>query len=192
MSKKKICYVTTIALTIRAFFIPQLRYLAENGYDVTVVCSPDNELDEELGEKIRYIPVSIARGVSPLTLGRSIRELKEIFAKENFDIVQYSTPNAAFCASIAAKRAGIKIRNYHLMGLRYLGMNGVFRAIFKWLEKLTCKMSTNIECITPSNLELSVSDGLFPKDKAVIVWNGSTGGVDMHRFNYEKRTVWRE
>ena len=192
MSKKKICYVTTIALTIRAFFIPQLRYLAENGYDVTVVCSPDNELDEELGEKIRYIPVSIARGVSPLTLGRSIRELKEIFAKENFDIVQYSTPNAAFCASIAAKRAGIKIRNYHLMGLRYLGMNGVFRAIFKWLEKLTCKMSTNIECITPSNLELSVSDGLFPKDKAVIVWNGSTGGVDMHRFDYEKRTAWRE
>lgn len=192
MSKKKICYVTTIALTIRSFFIPQLRYLAENGYDVTVVCSPDEELDVELGEKIRYIPVRIARGVSPLTLGRSIRELKEIFKKEHFDIVQYSTPNAAFCASIAAKCVGIKIRNYHLMGLRYLGMNGVLRVPFKWLEKLTCKMSTNIECITPSNLELSVSDGLFPKDKAVIVWNGSTGGVDIHRFDYEKRSAWRE
>ena len=192
MSKKKICYVTTIALTIRAFFIPQLRYLAENGYDVTVVCSPDDELAMELGEKIRYIPVNIARGVSPLTLGRSIRELKEIFAKEHFDIVQYSTPNAAFCASIAANQAGIKIRNYHLMGLRYLGMRGVLRILFKQIEKLTCKLSTNIECITPSNMELSVSDRLFPKDKAVIVWNGSTGGVDMHRFDYKKRSEWRD
>ena len=192
MSKKKICYVTTIALTIRAFFIPQLRYLAENGYDVTVVCSFDDELAMELGEKIRYIPVNIARGVSPLTIGRSIRELKEILAKEHFDIVQYSTPNAAFCASIAARCAGIKIRNYHLMGLRYLGMRGVLRILFKHIEKLTCKLSTNIECITPSNMELSVSDGLFPRDKAVIIWNGSTGGVDMHRFDYGKRSEWRD
>lgn len=189
---KKICYVTTIALTIRAFFIRQLRYLADNGYEVTVVCSPDDKLAAELGEKIRYIPVSIARGVSPRTLGRSIKELREIFKKEQFDIVQYSTPNAAFCASIAAKQAGIKIRNYHLMGLRYLGMSGVFRALFKWLEKLTCKMSTDIECITPSNLKLSLSDGLFPEDKVTIIWNGSTGGVDMHRFNYKKRSAWRE
>ena len=35
---KKICYVVTIPLTIRAFFIPQLKYLADNGFDVTVVC----------------------------------------------------------------------------------------------------------------------------------------------------------
>lgn len=188
---KKVCYVTTIALSIRAFFIPQLRYLAKNGYKVTIVCSPDDELAAQLGEDIRYIPVVIARGVSPLTLHRSTKELRELFKKERFDMVQYSTPNAAFCASIAAKQAGIKIRNYHLMGLRYLGMSGPFRVLFKWLEKLTCKISTDIECITPSNLKMSVSDGLFPEDKATIVWNGSTGGVDMHRFDYKKRSLWR-
>ena len=189
--KRKICYVTTIALSIRAFFIPQLRYLAENGYDVTVICSPDERLQKELGENIRFIPVSIARGISPATLLGSILSLKRVFQKEKFDIVQYSTPNAAFCASVAAWLAGIRIRNYHLMGLRYLGMKGVARAVFKYIEKLTCQLSTHIECITKSNMELAINEHIFKRNKATIVWNGSTGGVDLSRFSALKREAFR-
>ena len=50
---KKICYVATIPITIRAFFIPQLQFLAENGVDVTVICSPDETLQDELGDAVR-------------------------------------------------------------------------------------------------------------------------------------------
>ena len=187
---KKICYITTLSLTIRAFFIPQLKYLAENGYEVCVICSPDKTLQQELGENIRFIPVSIARGISPSTLLRSIKELKKVFDKESFDIVQYSTPNAAFCASIAAKLSGVKIRNYHLMGLRYLGLDGLSKTVFKFLEKLTCKLSTHIECITKSNMKMSVEEKLFPASKATIVWNGSTGGVDLARFDCRNRNTY--
>ena len=189
---KKICYITTIATTIRAFFIPQLKYLAEHGYDVTVICSPDLSLTGELGDSIKYKPIKIARGVSPMTLNRSIKELKLYFKEENFDIVQYSTPNAAFCAAVASKCAGIKIRNYHLMGLRYLGMSGILKQVFKFIEKITCRLSTNIECITPSNMELAINEGLFDRDKAAIVWNGSTGGVNLNRFDSSKSEEWRK
>ncbi len=188
---KKICYVLTISKTVRAFFIPQLKYLSENGYDVTVICSPDEALQDDLGEGIKFIPVSIARGVSPMTLGKSIIDLVKVFKREKFDIVQYSTPNAGFCASIAAKLAGVKVRNYHLMGLRYLGMSGILRKLFKTLEKLSCKMSTHIECITPSNLQLCIKEKLFKSDKGTLVWNGSTGGVDIKRFDASNREAWR-
>ncbi len=187
---KKICYVLTISKTVRAFFIPQLKYLSKNGYDVTVICSPDEALQGDLGEGIKYIPISIARGVSPMTLGKSIIDLIKVFKKERFDIVQYSTPNAGFCASIASKLAGVKIRNYHLMGLRYLGMSGIARKLFKALEKLSCTMSTHIECITPSNLELSIKEKLFKAEKGTMVWNGSTGGVNMDRFSVSNRKEW--
>lgn len=189
--KKKICYITTISLTIRAFFIPQLRYLAENGYEVSVICSPDEFLQNDLGENIRFIPVEIARGISPTTLIGSILKLKRVFAEEKFDMVQYSTPNAAFVASIAAKMAKVKVRNYHLMGLRYLGMKGVARKLFKFLEKLTCSFSTHIECITKSNLKLSVEEKLFPASKATVVWNGSTGGIDFEKFDCKHREQYR-
>lgn len=189
---KKICYITTVALSIRSFFIPQLKHLAENGYDVTVICSPDENLQQDLGETVKYIPLSIARGVSPMTLGRSIAELHKVFKREKFDIVQYSTPNAGFCASIAAKFAGVRIRNYHLMGLRYLGFSGIARKLFKMLEKISCTLSSHIECVTPSNLELCIKEKLFKPEKGTIVWNGSTGGVNMERFNVNSRRKWHD
>ena len=152
-----------------------------------MICSPDEALQKDLGDEIRFIPVEIARGISPMTLIGSIKKLKEIFQKEKFDLVQYSTPNAAFCGAIAGKLAKVKIRNYHLMGFRYLGAKGVLRYVLKMLEKTTCKISTHIECVSKSNLELGIKEKLFPKEKGMVVWNGSTGGLDLERLDREKR-----
>ncbi len=187
----KICYVVTISLTIESFFIPQLQYLAANGFDVTVVCSNDSSLQEKLGESIRFYPIDIPRGIS---VGGSIYALKALthfFKKEKFDLIQYSTPNAAFYSSIAAKKADCKVRNYHLMGLRYLGASGMGRTILKVLERIACHNSTSIECVSKSNMEMGIKEGLFPKEKVTVVWNGSTGGVDLSRFDFSKRRQWR-
>lgn len=187
----KICYVVTIPLTIESFFIPQLQYLAANGFDVTVVCSNDSSLQEKLGESIRFYPIDIPRGIS---VGGSIYALKALthfFKKEKFDLIQYSTPNAAFYSSIAAKKADCKVRNYHLMGLRYLGTSGMGRTILKALERIACHNSTSIECVSKSNMEMGIKEGLFPKEKVTVVWNGSTGGVDLSRFDFSKRQQWR-
>lgn len=188
---KKICYVVTIPLTIRAFFIPQLKHLANNGFDVTVICSNDEKLQEELGKKIRYIPMDMPRGISLFSSISAISRLVGLFKKEKFDLVQYSTPNAALYASAASKMVGIKVRNYHLMGFRYLGEQGVKRKVLKLLEQLSCSMSTSIECVSKSNLELGVSEKIFKRNKSVVVWNGSTGGIDLNRFDISKGQKWR-
>lgn len=188
---KKICYVVTISATIRAFFVPQLKYLANNGFDVTVICSNDSSLQRELGQEVHYLPVDIPRGISLTGSIRAVSRLIKIFRKEKFDLIQYSTPNAALCSSIAAKIVGAKVRNYHLMGYRYLGVTGVNRSILKMLEKVTCTLSTNIECVSKSNLRLGIQEKLFSQDKAIVVWNGSTGGVDLERFDSSHREEWR-
>lgn len=190
--KKKICYVVTIGMTIRAFFIPQLKCLSDKGFDVTVVCSRDEELGRKLGNNIRYIPIDMPRGLELVESLVATKKLYKLFCQEQFDMVQYSTPNAAFYGSIAAALAGIKIRNYHLMGLRYIGECGVKKAVLKLLEKLTCFLSTHIECVSKSNLQLGVQEHLFQSDKAIVVWNGSTGGVNLQRFDSQKRDIWRK
>lgn len=187
----KICYVVTIPLTIESFFIPQLMYLAANGFDVTVVCSNDSNLQEKLGESIRFYPIDIPRGISVSGSIYALKTLTCFFKKEKFDLIQYSTPNAAFYSSIAAKKAGCKVRNYHLMGLRYLGASGIGRIILKALEKIACYNSTSIECVSKSNMEMGIKEGLFPEEKVTVVWNGSTGGVDLSRFDFSKRQQWR-
>lgn len=189
---KKICYVVTVPITIRAFFVPQLQYLAEHGFEVHVICSEDDGLQELLGESIKYIPLNMTRGISFGGTIKAIKELIRIFEREKYDLVQYSTPNAAFNASIASKISKIKIRNYHLMGLRYEGEHGVKRFILKVMEKISCGLSTNIECVSNSNMEIAIRDKIFLRDKATVVWNGSTGGVDLNRFDYSKRSIWRD
>lgn len=192
MKQCKICYVVTLSSTIHAFFVPQLEYLVKNGFHVTVICNDDANLSNSLKTKgIRLIHIDFPRGISVWSSITSILKLLHIYAKEKFDLVQYSTPNAAFYSSVASKITRIKVRNYHIMGFRYLGASGFGRTILKGIEKIACALSTSVECVSESNLNLGIHEGLFDKKKATIVWHGSTGGVDLKRFNHAKRSVWR-
>ena len=189
---KKICYIATLGTTIESFFIPQMQRLAEEGFDVSLICSPDiPDMAEKLGDRIRYYPLPIPRGISFGGMLRAMREMERLFRRERFDLIQYSTPNAAFCAALAGKRTRIPLRNYHLMGLRYLSSHGVMRAALKAIESVTCALSTHIECVSKSNLQLGIREGLFDDQKACVVWNGSSGGVDLRRFDGAKREEYR-
>ena len=73
----------------------------------------------------------------------------------------------------------------------YLGFRNVTRKVFKLIEKLTCYLSTHIECVSKTNLELGVIEKLFSEDKVTVVFNGSTGGVDLKKFDINYREQWR-
>lgn len=188
---KKICYIVTVPETIEAFFIPQLIYLRENGFDVTVICSNADRLQKKI-RTINLVTIDIPRGVSIIKTITSIIKLCFVFRKERYDLIQYSTPNAALCASIAGWISRIPKRNYHIMGFRYLGERGIAQEILKILEKMSCVLSTSIECVSKSNLEFAIRERLFKREKAVVVWNGSSGGVDLCKFNYANREKYRQ
>lgn len=188
---KKICFITTISGTLTSFVLEFAKYMhANSDFDITFICDNDEEFARSLPEYIHYIPVEMKRGISISGLA-ACTKMRKIFRENKFDIIQYSTPNASLYASIAAKRVGCSVRNYHLMGFRFLGASGVGRFFLKTLEKLTCSNSTSIECVSKSNMELGIKEGLFPPEKVSVVWNGSTGGVDIGRFDYAKRKQWR-
>lgn len=190
-NSKKICIITTISLSIKSFFLEQIAYLSENGYEVTIISDTDEELINVIHPDVRYVPVPMKRGLDPMGGIWAINKMYCIFKENKFDIVQYSTPNAAFYASIASKLAGIRIRLYHNMGYRYATSEGIKRTIFKTLEKITCKLSTEIQPVSFSNLEFGVKERLFPRQKARVIWNGSTGGVDLAKFDISKKEEWK-
>ena len=143
---KKICFVTTVSITIKSFLLDFKDFLVKNNYDVTFICNTDESLYELCNERVHYIPVVMKRGVGFDGLSVIFR-LTEIFRENRFDIIQYSTPNAALYASIAAKRAGCKNRLYCQWGIRYMGFDGgIKRMLFKEIEKIVCRNSTTIEC----------------------------------------------
>ena len=189
---KKICFVTTVSITIKSFLLGYGKYLAQNGYDVTYICDEDESLNGLLSENMHYIPVKMKRGISLDGL-KVIKTLKKIFREKKFDIVQYSTPNASLYASIAAKKAKVKNRLYCQWGIRYMGFEGgVKRWLFKRLEKTVCKNSTYIECESFSLLDFRIKEKLYKEEKAKVIWNGSACGVNLSQYQIDTKEEWRE
>lgn len=188
---KKICFVTTIPLTIEMFVFPLAEYLlTHTDWEITFITGMDEDYVKTVPEGVRVIRVHMHRGMSFDGLG-AIRELTAIFKRERFDLVQYSTPNASLYASVAAKLAGIPARLYCQWGIAYVGFRGLKRRIFKTIEKMVCRLSTWVEPDSFGNLRFSRGEGLYNEKKSSVVWNGSASGVRLSKFDISQRSVWR-
>lgn len=188
---KKICYVTTISMTLKAFVLETAKYLHENGdYDISFICNYDKEFAESLPEYIHYYPVSMERGISVGGI-KAMLEIKRILKREKFDIVQYSTPNASCYTALAGTFAHIPVRLYCQWGIAYVGFSGIKRKIFKLEETMVCKLSTWIEPDSFGNLKFSHAEKLYPEKKGSVIWNGSASGVNTKKFNIDNKNIWR-
>jgi glycosyltransferase involved in cell wall biosynthesis len=188
----KICFVTTISLTLKSFVLELAKYLHATGdFEIHFVCDHDAEFEKTLPEYIHYNPISMKRGISFDGL-KAIREMKKYFKQEKFDLIQYSTPNASCYASIAAKQAKIPCRLYCQWGIAYVGFQGIKRRIFKLIEKMVCRNSTRIEPDSLGNLRFSHAEGLYDESKSCVIWNGSACGVNLSKFDISHKSEWNQ
>ncbi|MCL7746083.1 glycosyltransferase family 4 protein [Halalkalibacter alkaliphilus] len=192
MKENRMCVVTTTSITIKSFLLQQLIFLSQNGYDITIVCNYDEELIAFLPKNIKYNPITMKRGVDGLGALNSLDLLYKLFKKERFDIVQYSTPNAALYASIASWLTRTPVRLYCQWGIRYVGFTGWRRRVFKAIEKIVCSLSTYIEPDSYGNLQFSKSEKLYTSNKSNVIWNGSANGVDLNRFDFTSKQKWSD
>ena len=189
---KKICFVTTIYLTYKSFLKGFSRYLHETGeYEISLICNDEENIREDLPDFVHYYPVNMKRGVS-LSAFSAIKSINRILKENEFDIVQYSTPNAAFYTSIAAKKAKIPVRLYCQWGIRYMGFEGIKRGLFKLLEKITCDNSTFIEAESHNIRNFSLEEKLYKESNSSVIWNGSASGVNLEKFDISKKEIWRK
>ncbi len=188
---KKICFITTVPGTLKSFVLKTAKYIHENtDWDISFICDYDEEFAQNLPDYIHYFPVKMQRGVSIAGI-RAMFEMKKIFKREKFDLIDYTTPNASLYAAMAGKLSKIAIRLYSQGGIRYLGFNGIKFKIFKTIEKITCKLSTHIRPVSNSNLEYSVSQSLYCGEKGKVIWNGSACGVDLKKFDISQKEKYR-
>lgn len=188
---KRICFVTTVPGTIRAFILPLAEYMHENTkWDISFICSDNENFEKSLPEYIHFYPVHMARGISLAGI-KAMFQIKKILKKEKFDMVQYSTPNASLYTAMAAKSAKIPIRLYCQWGIAYVGFNGLKREIFKTVEKFVCGLSTYVQPDSKSNLNFARSEGLYSEKKSSVIWNGSACGVSLDKFNIQRKNEYR-
>ena len=189
---EKLCCITTVDLTQRAFVADAMLQFVEAGYEVTLVCSDTKRLKKERGEIFHYVDMPMKRGVSILDMLVMPLKFYRFFQEEKFDYIQYATPNASLYASVGGWMARVPVRLYCQWGIRYVGTSGIMRKILKALEHLTCKLSTDVCSASQKNLEYAVKEGLYKAEKASIIGNGGTIGVDLAKYDLSKREDYRK
>ena len=181
--KKKICALTTISKTMDWFVVDSMRNFAKNGFEVTLVCDMDEEFIKRNSDFATCIPVKMSRGIDPIGAIRGIRKFYRIFKENKFDIIQYSTPNAALYASVAGKFAKVPVRVYGQWGIRYVTFTGLKRFIFKMLEKFTCMGTTHIKAVSFKNRQFAIDEKLCRAEKISVIGIGGTVGVDLKEYD---------
>ncbi|HRW21445.1 MAG TPA: glycosyltransferase, partial [Bacteroidales bacterium] len=187
----KICFITTTSVTLKTFVLETAKYLYKSQlFDITFICSDDENFKEYLPDYINFIPISMKRGFDIQGIF-SVFKLYKVFKNSNFDLVQYSTPNASFYAGLSAKLAKVPIRLYCQWGIRYVGFKGARRWLFKTIEKLICQCSTDIRAVSKMNMRFSIEENLYSAEKVKILGEGGTIGVDLKVYDINLKNEYR-
>jgi glycosyltransferase involved in cell wall biosynthesis len=149
---------------------------------VHAISTPGAEL-VEFGEAegVRCHAVAMERRITPaqdlVAVARIVRALRAIGAT----IVDAHTPKAGLLGMIAARAAGVRVRIYHLHGLRYATTRGPVRSLLKSTERLAASLATRVVCVSRSVAEVAVRDAVVPREKLTVLLGGSINGVDAER-----------
>ncbi|PNE20247.1 hypothetical protein V511_09490 [Mesotoga sp. Brook.08.YT.4.2.5.1] len=105
---RKAIYVASIFTHFRAFHIPFLRMLQEEGFEVWAAARTTNEADRKELEAIGIKCVEVPFSRSPYSVSnfKAYRMMRKLFRENHFELIHVHTPAAAFIARAAARGTG--------------------------------------------------------------------------------------
>ena len=180
----QIIHVTAIGATARIFLVEHFRRLRAAGFEVTLVCSDDEDarLAAESGQ-VRHIPVTIRQGMSPLADLISLYRLWRLFRRISPDIVHAHMSKAGLIATLAAWLAGVPVRIYHNHGMAFLSIKGPKRWLLRTIESITCTLATEVIYCGQSTMRDAVESSVCRRLKAKVLGPGTICGIDTDRFD---------
>lgn len=178
---KKIIRASTIGLSLNIFCKDLLRELADEGYEVVALSSPDEDLREvEKREKVRAVGVQMERRMSPLKDIVSLVKLVRVFAKEKPDMVHSMTPKAGLLCMVAGWMTGVPVRVHTFTGLVWPTAQGLSRRILMLTDKLTCMCATHV--IPEGEGVKADLERCITKKKMKVLGFGNVRGINMDEW----------
>ncbi len=102
----RVLFVATVATHIRAFHLPFIKMLQEQGHQVEVACCLDVPLESPLpGVEMPVWEIPFARSPYSLKNVPAYYRIKKLLAERSYDLVHVNTPAAAFITRLACRNA---------------------------------------------------------------------------------------
>lgn len=185
-NRKKIIRTVTVPQSI-GFFEEVMMRLKGDGYEVVVVTSPGEELDDF---RKRYpnetvIEVPMERHISLIKDLKSLFMMIGVLRKEKPYVIHSMTPKAGLVSMMAAWLTGVPVRIHTFTGLVWPTAAGLKRKILMATDWITCACATHVIPEGRGVLEDLKNHNVCRKPMRVLGY-GNVRGVDMERFNPDR------
>ena len=175
--------ITTLPVSMQVLLKGQMRYMKENGFDVTMISSDGPEVEAlKAQEQCPHMSVRLTRKISPLTDLISLIRLVKIFRKIKPDIVHTHTPKAGLLGMWAAWIAAVPVRLHTIAGLPWVETKGAMRMLLKFVEKLTAMPASQIFPNSFVQQQFLLEQGIGT-GKSKVLGRGSSNGINCAYFS---------
>lgn len=183
-NKIKLVRITTAPISMRLLITGQPAYMKQAGFDVTLISAEGNDWN--------FIPHLNDYNVHKVDMARQIdikKDIKALFAlirlfrKIKPHIVHTHTPKAGLLGMLAARISGVPVRIHTLAGMPLMTASGMKRKILFQTEKLTFSASNETWPNSKLLYRYIIDHKMISSDKAHIILNGSSNGIELHRYN---------
>lgn len=178
---KKVLYVATIDAHIKAFHLPYLKMLHDEGYEIHVATNGDEQFPNC---DVKH-QVCIERSPFKFKNLKAVKQLKEIIDREDFDIIHCHTPMGSVVTRLAAKKARKKGTRviYTCHGFHfYKGAPILNWLLFYPIEKYLAKYTDTI--ITINKEDYNLAKNKFSKRCKNIEYVPGVG-IDPKKFDFK-------
>lgn len=182
---KKICFIITDAISFNTLCKGQLEYLYDTQeFDITLICGGDDAQIKILQERHvgNVVRMPLVRQPNLFKDIKCLIQLWTYFLFNRFDLIVYSTPKALLLGSIASFFSFQPNRTAVVRGRVYENYIGKKRKFFSCLDKISLSFSNYVLFISKSLKQVYLDENLISKSKAIILNQGSSNGVDIHKF----------
>ncbi|MGL5989229.1 glycosyltransferase family 4 protein [Cetobacterium sp.] len=177
---KKFLMVTTIQNTIEAFLIPHIKMLEQNGYEVWIATNIYKELPKEL-ESNKWVNISFSRNPFSKKSFKAIKEMRDLIKNNDFEMIHFHTPVAAFLGRYAAMKENQKNIIYTAHGFHfYKGAPLKNWCIYYPMELLAARWTDKLITINEEDYKQSLKFKL-KKDSRLYKINGV--GLDTSQYS---------
>lgn len=185
MSKPKICFIITDAISYEMLCRGQLEYFKENSnFDMTFVSGGvKQDFDKLLKRQVgKLFDAKLVRKPSIIKDVKSLVTLISYFSVNRFDLVVYSTPKALLLGSIATSITRHNNTTAIIRGRAYENYSGKKRKVYQLLDRIALLSSKKVVFISESLKDAYLKEGLVNTNKSYLLGSGSSNGVNTDKF----------
>ncbi len=177
----KVVHMTTAGTAASRLILNQCLFLRQQGYRVSFVFSPGEEVAELTALGFPVYAVPIARKISPLKDLVSICRLTKLLRTLKPVIVHTHTSKAGIAGRIAARLAGVPVVFHTAHGFPFhAGMPPATVKMYELLEKFCARLSTVVFSQSREDVDTAEKKGITSRTGGLIYLGN---GILLDRFH---------